>query len=240
MIFLLCDWRSLPESACRRKFSKNSRRDSDWKYWTRSARRKCCTCFFRRSPGRGSPGSCGFPVPGYEAKIVDDEGAPVPQGEIGNLWVKGASAFSEYLEIPELTKQTKIGGWVMTGDKFFRDADGYYHYCGRSDDMMKVSGMWVAPTEVENALARTSRRRRSCCRRQSSNKDGLRARWRSSFSRREPLRRCARRRNAPICARQTGRLQVSGRNQISRRAPQNGHRKNPAVPPPDCLSGPGQ
>jgi benzoate-CoA ligase family protein len=108
--------------------------------------------FLSPEVGRSRAGSCGFPVPGYEAKIVDDEGAPVPQGEIGNLWVKGASAFSEYWNIPELTKQTKIDGWVVTGDKFFTDADGYYHYCGRADDMMKVSGMWVAPTEVENAL----------------------------------------------------------------------------------------
>ncbi len=108
--------------------------------------------FLSPEPGRGRPGSCGFPVPGYEAKIVDDEGAPVPQGEIGNLWVKGASAFSEYWNIPELTARTKVGDWVVTGDKFFTDADGYYHYCGRGDDMMKVSGMWVAPTEVENTL----------------------------------------------------------------------------------------
>src|ERR1022692_3483168 len=108
--------------------------------------------FLSPQPGRGRPGSCGFPVPGYDAKIVDDEGAPVMQGEIGNLWVKGPSAFSEYWNIPELTARTKIGDWVATGDKFFADADGYYHYCGRADDMMKVSGMWVAPTEVENAL----------------------------------------------------------------------------------------
>jgi benzoate-CoA ligase family protein len=108
--------------------------------------------FLSPEPARGRPGSCGFPVPGYEAKIVDDEGAPVAQGEIGNLWVKGASAFSEYWNIPKLTARTKIGDWVVTGDKFFTDAEGYYHYCGRGDDMMKVSGMWVAPTEVENAL----------------------------------------------------------------------------------------
>jgi benzoate-CoA ligase family protein len=108
--------------------------------------------FLSPQPGRGRPGSCGFPVPGYEAKIVDDEGALTPQGEIGNLWVKGASAFSGYWNISELTALTKIGDWVVTGDKFFTDADGYYHYCGRADDMMKVSGMWVAPTEVENAL----------------------------------------------------------------------------------------
>jgi acyl-coenzyme A synthetase/AMP-(fatty) acid ligase len=108
--------------------------------------------FLSPQPGRGRPGSCGFPVPGYEAKIVDEEGAPVAQGEIGNLWVKGPSAFSGYWNIPDLTARTKIGDWIVTGDKFFTDADGYYHYCGRADDMMKVSGMWVAPTEVENAL----------------------------------------------------------------------------------------
>jgi benzoate-CoA ligase family protein len=104
----------------------------------------------RRGKVRG--GSCGEPVPGYGAKIVDDAGWPVPDGEIGNLWVKGGSAFSGYWRIPELTARTKQGEWVVTGDKFYRDADGYYHYCGRGDDMMKVSGMWVAPTEVENAL----------------------------------------------------------------------------------------
>jgi benzoate-CoA ligase len=108
--------------------------------------------FLSAQPGHVRAGSCGFPVPGYEAKIVDEEGAVVPRGEIGNLWVKGQSAFSEYWEIPELTARTKLGEWVLTGDKFYADADGYYHYCGRVDDMMKVSGMWVAPTEVENAL----------------------------------------------------------------------------------------
>ena len=73
-------------------------------------------------------------------------------GEIGNLWVRGASALAEYWRIPELTARTKRGGWVITGDKFLRDADGYYRYCGRADDMLKVAGMWVSPVEVENAL----------------------------------------------------------------------------------------
>lgn len=108
--------------------------------------------FLSPMPGHARAGSCGFPVPGYGAKIVDENGAPVPEGEIGNLWVKGGSAFSGYWKIPDLTARTKHGEWVVTGDKFYRDPDGYYHYCGRADDMMKVSGMWVAPTEVENAL----------------------------------------------------------------------------------------
>jgi benzoate-CoA ligase family protein len=102
--------------------------------------------------GKCKPGSCGFPVPGYELKIVHENGESVPDGEIGNLWVRGASAFAEYWRIPELTARTKRGNWVVTGDKFFRDSDGYYHYCGRADDMLKVAGMWVSPMEVENAL----------------------------------------------------------------------------------------
>ncbi len=73
-------------------------------------------------------------------------------GEIGNLWVRGASAFAEYWQIPELTARTKRGDWIVTGDKFFCDSDGYYHYCGRADDMLKVAGMWVSPVEVENTL----------------------------------------------------------------------------------------
>jgi benzoate-CoA ligase len=97
-------------------------------------------------------GSCGMPVPGCDAKIVDDAGEEVPCGEIGSLWVRGGGAFAGYWNLPELTARTIRGGWVVTGDKFYRDADGYFHYCGRADDMMKVSGMWVSPTEVENAL----------------------------------------------------------------------------------------
>jgi len=108
--------------------------------------------FISSRPGKCRPGSCGFPVPGYEVKIVDDSGGSVRDGETGNLWVRGQSAFSEYWRIPELTARTKRGDWVVTGDKFFCDSEGYYHYCGRADDMLKVAGMWVSPMEVENAL----------------------------------------------------------------------------------------
>lgn len=108
--------------------------------------------FMSSRPGQCKPGSCGFAVPSYDAKIVDDAGAETPTGEIGNLWVRGASALAEYWRIPELTARTKRGDWVITGDKFLRDADGYYRYCGRVDDMLKVAGMWVSPVEVENAL----------------------------------------------------------------------------------------
>jgi len=108
--------------------------------------------FLSSRPGEAHAGTCGREVPGYEARILDDSGAHLRDGETGNLWVKGDSAFTEYWRIPELTALTKRDGWVSTGDKFSRDADGSFHYCGRADDMMKVSGMWVAPGEVENAL----------------------------------------------------------------------------------------
>lgn len=116
--------------------------------------------FLSARPGQCKPGSCGVPVPGCEAKIVDDAGKPVTEGEIGNLWVRGASAFAEYWRLPELTERTKRDApgadnrdkWVVTGDKCARHSDGFYHYCGRADDMLKVAGMWVSPMEVENAL----------------------------------------------------------------------------------------
>jgi len=108
--------------------------------------------FISSRPGKCKPGSCGTTVPGYDAKIVDDAGEEVPPGEIGNFWVRGGSAFAEYWRIPELTARTKRDDWVVTGDKFVRDADGYYRYCGRADDMLKIAGMWVSPVEVENVL----------------------------------------------------------------------------------------
>jgi benzoate-CoA ligase family protein len=108
--------------------------------------------FLSSRPGEARAGSCGREVPGYEARILDDAGEPAAAGEAGNLWVKGESAFAEYWRIPELTARTKRDGWVNTGDKFSRDAEGYFYYRGRADDMLKVSGMWVSPGEVENAL----------------------------------------------------------------------------------------
>jgi benzoate-CoA ligase family protein len=108
--------------------------------------------FLSSRPGEARPGTCGVEVPHVEARIVDEQGRPVGEGTIGNLLVRGQSAFAGYWNKPELTAHTCVNGWVVTGDKFFRDSDGFYHHCGRSDDMMKVGGMWVAPGEVENTL----------------------------------------------------------------------------------------
>jgi benzoate-CoA ligase len=93
-----------------------------------------------------------MPLEGYQAQIVDEEGREASAGEIGNLWVQGQSAFTHYWNKPEETARAQRDGWVVTGDKFYRDADGYYFYCGRADDMLKVGGLWVSPNEVENAL----------------------------------------------------------------------------------------
>ncbi|HWZ53130.1 MAG TPA: benzoate-CoA ligase family protein [Candidatus Acidoferrales bacterium] len=108
--------------------------------------------FISNRPGRARAASCGTPVPGYEVRITGDDGRTAGIAEIGNLAVRGESALAEYWRKPELSAGVKPGEWVATGDKFLRDADGYYHYAGRSDDMIKVSGMWVSPVEVENAL----------------------------------------------------------------------------------------
>jgi benzoate-CoA ligase family protein len=108
--------------------------------------------FISSRAGCARAGSCGTPVANYEVRVTDEQGDACGAGGIGNLFVRGESAFSEYWERPEYTARVKDGHWVATGDKFFCDADGYYHYAGRSDDMMKVSGMWVSPVEVENAL----------------------------------------------------------------------------------------
>jgi acyl-coenzyme A synthetase/AMP-(fatty) acid ligase len=98
------------------------------------------------------PGSTGEIVPGYEGRIVDEEGRDVPPGEIGDLLIKGDSICAFYWNKHEQTKDTIEGAWIRTGDKYLRDEDGYFWYQGRTDDMLKVGGAWVSPVQVENAL----------------------------------------------------------------------------------------
>lgn len=108
--------------------------------------------FIANRPGAARPGSSGQILPGYEARIVDENGQPVGEGEIGNLLIKGDSVCAGYWNQHEKTKETIQGHWLRTGDKYYRDRDGYYWYVGRSDDMMKVKGMWVSPVEIESVL----------------------------------------------------------------------------------------
>jgi benzoate-CoA ligase family protein len=98
-------------------------------------------------------GTSGKPVPGYDVKLVDDAGEPTPDGEEGSLWVRGPSSCVAYWNQREKSLATFHGPWTRTGDRYVRDEDGYYTYAGRSDDMLKVGGIWVSPFEVESALS---------------------------------------------------------------------------------------
>jgi 4-hydroxybenzoate-CoA ligase len=109
--------------------------------------------FLSNQSGATRYGTTGKPVPGYELKIVDEGGREVAAGEIGELIARGPTAGEGYWNQRQKSRRTFAGEWTFTGDKYFCDADGYYHYCGRTDDMFKVSGMWVSPFEVEAALA---------------------------------------------------------------------------------------
>ncbi len=108
--------------------------------------------FICNRPGEVRPGSTGKPVPGYELRLIDDEGQEVPKGEIGTLLVKGGTAAQQYWRKREKTRLTMQGEWINTGDKYYEDADGYYWCAGRGDDMLKVGGIWVSPVEVENCI----------------------------------------------------------------------------------------
>ncbi|MCM3869272.1 MAG: benzoate-CoA ligase family protein [Pyrinomonadaceae bacterium] len=99
-------------------------------------------------------GSSGKLLNGYEARLLDQEGNLTPDGEVGNLWVKGESAAMGYWQKPEVTTRTFVDGWVRTGDLYVRDGDGFWTHMGRSDDCFKSSGQWVSPVEVEGALLR--------------------------------------------------------------------------------------
>ena len=103
-------------------------------------------------PGEAKPGSSGKIIPGYEAKIVDDDGGLMAPGEIGNLLIKGDSTCAGYWNQHEKTKETFEGHWFRTGDKYSRDEEGYFWYAGRANDLFKVSGRWLNPAEVESAL----------------------------------------------------------------------------------------
>ncbi len=108
--------------------------------------------FLSNRPGAVAYGTTGTPVPGYEVELRDEAGRPVPDGQIGDLYVKGPSAALLYWRDRAKSRATFQGEWLKTGDKYQRRADGHYVYAGRSDDMLKVSGQYVSPIEVEAVL----------------------------------------------------------------------------------------
>jgi benzoate-CoA ligase family protein len=103
---------------------------------------------------RNRPGSSGEVLEGYQCRLIDDGGHVVEGAGRGHLHVRGGSAITYYLNKPEKTAETIRDGWVRTGDVYRRDADGFFWFEGRSDDLFKCSGMWVSPAEVEEAVAR--------------------------------------------------------------------------------------
>lgn len=108
--------------------------------------------FLSNAPGDIKYGSSGRPVPGYKVRLVNEAGADVADGEVGELLVDAPSAGDSYWNQRAKSRATFEGAWTRTGDKYTRDADGRYTFCGRADDMFKVSGIWVSPFEVESAL----------------------------------------------------------------------------------------
>jgi benzoate-CoA ligase family protein len=108
--------------------------------------------FLSNRAGEVRYGTTGRPIPGYAIKLVDDDGAQVKRGEMGELLVSGPSAAVMYWNNREQSRHTFMGEWTRSGDKYIEDDDGYFVYCGRRDDMLKVSGMYVSPFEVEGAL----------------------------------------------------------------------------------------
>src|ERR1700736_2327305 len=108
--------------------------------------------FLSNSPGDIKYGTAGRPVPGYQVRLVNEAGQEVADGEVGEMLVHAPSAGEGYWNQRSKTRSTFEGYWTRTGDKYTRDAEGRYTFCGRSDDMFKVSGIWVSPFEVESAL----------------------------------------------------------------------------------------
>jgi benzoate-CoA ligase family protein len=108
--------------------------------------------FLSNRPDDVRPGTSGRPVPGYQVRIVGPDGRELPPGEQGRLQVKGDSTAACYWNNPEKTAQAMQGDWLDTGDTYVVDGDGYYRHCGRSDDMLKVGGLWCSPTEIEARL----------------------------------------------------------------------------------------
>jgi len=109
--------------------------------------------FLSNRAGQVRYGTTGMPVPGYALRLLGDDGQEVDVGEVGDLYISGPSAAAMYWNQREKTRQTFQGEWTRSGDKYARDADGFYTYAGRSDDMLKVSGQYVSPFEVESAVA---------------------------------------------------------------------------------------
>ena len=108
--------------------------------------------YISNRPGKVKENASGQPLPGYRIEVRDDTGRVLPPCEVGELWVRSQTLFHSYWNQPDKSVETLVDGWMKTGDMGYIDADGYFFYCARANDTMKVSGIWVSPLEVENAL----------------------------------------------------------------------------------------
>ncbi len=169
-------------------------------------------------------GTTGWPVPGYEIELRGEDGGPVPDGEAGDLFIHGPSAAMMYWGNRAKTRDTFQGGWTKSGDKYVRNSDGTYTYAGRSDDMLKVSGIYVSPFEVEAAApgrARSRGDRRARCRGPDQDQ-GVRR-----IEGRQPHHRC---RTEGLRQGSAGAVQVSARDRVPRRTAEDRHWQDPALP----------
>jgi benzoate-CoA ligase family protein len=139
---------ALPEEVAKNFFSRYGVEISDGLGTT-----EMLHIFLTNRPGQNKYGTTGKGVPGYEIQLRGEDGLPVKQGEIGELYVRGPTAALMYWNNREKSRDTFRGEWTRCGDKYIEDSEGYYVCCGRADDMLKVSGMYVSPFEVEAALA---------------------------------------------------------------------------------------
>ena len=147
-----CASASRPASRCRRRSSSAGAPATGLDIVDGIGTTEILHIFISNRPGAVVPGTSGTPVPGYEARLVDDDGRDVAPGETGNLLIRGRSLIAEYWGEPERTAAAFDGEWLRTGDTYLIDANGCYVCCGRSDDMLKVGGIWVSPVEIEARL----------------------------------------------------------------------------------------
>ena len=196
---------------------------------TASARPRCCTSSCRTGPATSATAPPASRSPGYEIELRGEDGRPVADGEIGDLYIKGPSAALMYWGNREKSRETFQGGWTKSGDKYVRDADGYYTYAGRSDDMLKVSGIYVSPFEVEATLMQHPAVL-ECAVIGTEDAEGL-TKTKAFVVAQARRRRSSDAELKAFVKEQLARLQVPARDRVHRRAAEDGDRQDPALPP---------
>ena len=186
--------------------------------------------FVSNSEADLKPGSSGRVVPGYEVRLVDEAGEAVKPGDIGTVHVKGESAAKLYWKNPGKTAATMLGEWLNTGDMYYCDEEGFFHNCGRGDDMLKVGGLWCSPFEIEAKLIEHPKVLEAAVVGRADDDDLNQARMLHRPQQSQRRRRAAQGRFAAPLQGWPGRIQISALVQFRGRIAQDGHRQNPTVP----------